>query len=398
MDSEIVWVEHADSLSCEVPDRAWPVTKIPGWIGLAAAALLTVGFIAVVGMLFLFLPEEAPVLPMLLGVGGFLGVFLFPVVGFIYFKSLLVVFGRKRLKVDAHWIQVITQFGPLRSKRRCRLSRLGGFRIEDPNGQGYQLDVEYSSLLAVQQDGRQVHLLRGYANEVVAQLFEELPQKIELITGRSAAMGSEVVRANELQAELAAPDPFRIQNRRSKPIGSELSLQQEGQETVITIPPLGFRKSTPTVLRYWCAGFMFAELVLLTGLVPALLSGKVEGQPAAGWLIVGVFTLIAIFIVFNRIHASIRRGSIRLGRDSLSFREHGIFGQHRAEWERDSIESVRVAVEEYSTTQSVSYDHFVQVEPATGVAREWFCNREKIELEWIVTNILGHLDRDARVS
>ena len=60
-----------------------------------------------------------------------------------------------------------------------------------------------------------------------------------------------------------------------------------------------------------------------------------------------------------------------------------------------TIESVEVAVEEYSFRESVYWDHFVQVKPSSRTPRQWFGNREKSELEWVVTSIRDQLGLEA---
>ena len=126
-----------------------------------------------------------------------------------------------------------------------------------------------------------------------------------------------------------------------------------------------------------CLGFLLCELFVLAVLVPALLAGKVGGQPAAGWFMVGVFTLVVVGILLYRVNAAIQLGAVRIRRDSLSFREQGLFGKHHEEWKREDIEAVRVEVEEYRTSESVSFDHFIRVEPASESERQWFSHLGK---------------------
>ena len=400
--NEIVWIDEANSSRCDVPKLVLPFAKIPGWIGLAAAIFMSVIPCAIIGVFCLLLPDEAPLMPILLTFGGFFAVVIFPVIAFITRKSLLVLLGSKRIVIDDKWVRVITQAGPLWSTTKCRLSSLGGFQVEDPKGERYQFNVDYSNLVAVKKDGREIHLLRMYANEIVGQLIEQLPNKIEQVTGKYGVVQPDRIRATDLATELSAVDPSRIQKRSEKPIGSDLAIATENQERVITIPPLGWRKSTSGFIRYWCFGFILTEVVLLVGLVPALLAGKVNGQPAAGWLIVCVFTTIAIIIMLTRKNAAMRRGAVRVGKTSLSLTEIDILGQHHAEWPRKSIESVGVGVAEHGQSASVSHDYFVQVELGTGKSpnqhmREWFNNREKGEIEWIVTTIVEQLDLNSNM-
>ena len=394
VESGVIWIDSQGASQCEVPKLYFSFVKVPAFIGIAFASLLAVVACGTVGALYLMLPEETPNMTILLFVGGFFAVSFFPIIAFVLWKSLLILFGSKQIVIDERSLRVITRFGPIRSTVKCQLSKLGGFRIEDPQGQRYQINVQYSSLVAVQQDGRTVPLLRMFANEIVGQLVEELPHKIEQITSEFASLGSRAIQADDLAAELSAPDPFRILERSGKPIGSEVSIEAEGQGQLITIPALGLRKSTSRVSALICLGFLLCELFVLAVLVPALLAGKVGGQPAAGWFMVGVFTLVVVGILLYRVNAAIQHGAVRIRRDSLSFREQGLFGKHHEEWKREDIEAVRVEVEEYRTSESVSFDHFIRVEPASESERQWFSHLGKDELEWMVTSIQQHLGLD----
>ena len=400
VESGLVWIDGQGVSQCEVPRLCFSFVKVPAFIGLVFASLLAVVACGIVGALYLILPEETASMTILLFVGGFFAVSFLPIIAFVLWKSLLILFGSKQIVIDERSLRVITRFGPIWSTVKCQLSKLGGFRIEDPQGQRYQINVEYSNLVAVQLDGRTVPLLRMFANQIVGQLVEELPHKIEQVTGEFASLGSRAIKADDLAAELSTLDPFRIQERSGKPIGSELSIEAEGQGQLIKIPALGLRKSTSRVSAFVCLGFLLCELFVLAVLVPALLAGKVGGQPAAGWFMVGVFTLVVVGMLLYRVDAAIQHGAVRIRRDSLSFREYGLFGKHHEEWKREEIEAVFVNVEEYrtreyGTSESVTYDHFIRVEPASDSERQWFSHLGKDELEWMVTSIHQHLDLDA---
>ncbi len=146
--------------------------------------------------------------------------------------------------------------GPLRSTSQCRLAELGGFRIEDPSGERFQIIGERSSLVAVQKNGREHYLLRMHPNEIVGQLVEELPQKVEQVTSRADAINTNVIPANASAAEITSPDPVRIQLRSSKPIGSDMSLEVEGRDQVVQIPSLGIWKSTSSCGRFFLVAFL----------------------------------------------------------------------------------------------------------------------------------------------
>ncbi len=67
-------------------------------------------------------------------------------------------------------------------------SLLGGFRIEFSQMLEANKHLsERSSLVAVRKDGRALHLLRAYPDQIVNQLADQLPLKIEEITGLKPA-------------------------------------------------------------------------------------------------------------------------------------------------------------------------------------------------------------------
>ena len=110
---------------------------------------------------------------------------------------------------------------------------------------------------------------------------------------------------------------------------------------------------------------------------------------------VGIFTVVVIGMLLYRVNAAIQSGTIRIRRDSLNLREYGLFGKQYEEWKREAIQSVRVEVEEYRTSESISFDHVICVKPASDSERQWFSHLGKDELEWMAVSIQKHLDLDA---
>jgi hypothetical protein len=228
------------------------------------------------------------------------------------------------------------------------------------------------------------------------QLIEELPGRIERLTGRADWSGADRILAEDLDAEVVSEDPMAIGPRKGKPIGSNLAVEQRDNELAIHVPPLGFQKSESFPVRVTVMVLLAVNLFLTVTLVPALIAGKVQGQPAAGWVIYFVFTAISIGLVMYFVDKSTRKGSVRICYGELSLSEHNLFRNHHAVWALDSIEEVRVGVEERKDSDGdVTVWHFVEVKPGPDKPRHWFGHRDKAELEWIVTCIVDHLDRIA---
>ena len=131
---------------------------------------------------------------------------------------------------------------------------------------------------------------------------------------------------------------------------------------------------------------------MVLGLFPALMAGKVEGSPAAGWGIGILFSLISGGIVLAIIAALTRRGSIRISDENLVFHERTIFNALHESWFRADLETVEVGVSERSSEDGISITYFIEVQPRSSRALRWFENREKSELEWIATCLRGQLE------
>lgn len=396
----IRWIDEQDTLRCKLPRCGSPFVLIPGLLGLAFG--LFVGSWPFLISAFFFWAsaaadrQQASFLWFVLGAFALFGAVAFPLAAFAWQQSILLLRGQKEIVLDATSLRIITRAGPIWSTRRCRLAQLGGFRVEDPTGDGFQVRGGYSSLVAVFQNGRTLPLLRMYPDEIVCQLAEQLPDKIEQITGRRGSSRASKVRADKLELEVVAPDPMAIRARSAKPIGSNLTVDESGEELLIQVPRLGYRKSTSPAARLWIGGFVTGQIFFTSLLVPALLAGKVQGSPSAGWVIACVSTAISLGIVLNRLAAATRHGTIRVTGASLMFQESTLLGEHVAEWKLKSIEQVRVGVKTYKSDDGVTWSHYLEVQPDFHDPRLWFDNRDKSELEWMATQIGERLESARR--
>ncbi|MDG1510246.1 MAG: hypothetical protein P8R31_01030, partial [Mariniblastus sp.] len=226
-------------------------------------------------------------------------------------------------------------------------------------------------------------------------LADELPLKIEEITGLKPV--SERVGASSLGSEVQAVGPTEVLSRTEKPIGSNLVVEDSRHELIIRIPKQGFLKKTSKLAKLVIAGFMLSEVMILVLLVPALITGKVEGDPAAGWVIVVVFTLLNGCVVLYNLSEGVRRGTVRVSQSQLHLEETGLFSTTQRSWQADSIESVNVKIERHETVgqdrSGVSYSYHLEVRSPVDSEEEfqWFDNLEKSELEWMVTTITNRL-------
>ena len=393
-----VWIQNSGSVTCEIPQLLSPFAKIPA----ALAAVFSVFLVGMPTLFFLLLyllgPKEmiedpgfamAPLIFL-----GFMCFFPLPVAIFILRWASLIAFGKTEIRIDHERLALVTKAGPFWKTCKCKLNELGGFRIEFSQMLEANKHLsERSSLVAVRKDGRALHLLRAYPDQIVNQLADELPLKIEEITGLKPA--SERVGASSLGSEVQAVGPTEVLSRLDKPIGSHLVVEDSGRELIIRIPKPGFLKKTSKAAKLVIAGFMLAEVLILGILVPALIAGKVNGDPAAGWVIVVVFTLLNLCIVLYNLSEGVRRGTLRVSERQLNLEEAGLFSRKQQSWEADAIKSVKVKIERHERVGQdggVSYSGHLEVLPSGGEEEvEWFDNLEKSELEWMVTSIKDRL-------
>ena len=391
----VIWTDDIAASRCNVPTSDLGSGIVPGCLAIMGVSVGSLPFLLATFLYLVFSVAERQrdgFLWFLIALVLFWGAVFFPIALYFFGKSLLLLRGRTEIDLDSKKLRVITKAGPFRSTRRCKVEDLGGFRIEDPEGAGYGLPGGHSNLVAVRKDGREIHLLRMCPNEIVGQLANELPEKIARLTRRVGPTSSERIPAEDLSTEVIALDPMATRARTSKPIASNLSVEQRSDELVIWVPQLGYRKSTSAGARFWIGGFLSIQLLFMPFLVSALIAGKVQGQPTAGWVIVFVVTTISAGIVLNRVYVATRNGSVEIANEYLRFRERDLFGDHYAGWKWESIENVLVGVKKYESDEGVSWNHFVEVQPGTNEPRYWFDNRTKPELEWIVTLIGNQLD------
>lgn len=393
-----VWIQNSGSVTCEIPQLLSPFAKIPA----ALAAVFSVFLVGMPTLFFLLLyllgPKEmiedpgfamAPLIFL-----GFMCFFPLPVAIFILRWASLIAFGKTEIRIDHERLALVTKAGPFWKTCKCKLNELGGFRIEFSQMLEANKHLsERSSLVAVRKDGRALHLLRAYPDQIVNQLADQLPLKIEEITGLKPE--SERVGASSLGSEVQAVGPTEVLSRLDKPIGSHLVVEDSGRELIIRIPKPGFLKKTSKAAKLVIAGFMLAEVLILGILVPALIAGKVNGDPAAGWVIVVVFTLLNLCIVLYNLSEGVRRGTLRVSERQLNLEEAGLFSRKRQSWEADAIKSVKVKIERHERVGQdggVSYSSHLEVVPSGGEEEvEWFDNLEKSELEWMVTSIKDRL-------
>lgn len=391
---QLKWIDVHHSSRCKIPRFVSIPARSAGYLGLMFASFVgSAPFLLVAFFYFVSSKEELQrpeILDGILTIASIFAMLTFPLAAFVLQRSLLCLLGQSEFILNQDTLRVVTSVGPIWSTRRVKLSSLGGFRIENPRGDQLQLTDGLVNLIAVKKNGSSVHLLRMYPDRVVLQLANLLPRKIDRITA-----GANRIWARDLQAEVVANGPFEIGERSSKPIGSDLSIDVRDDGLTIRVPRLGYSRSTSAFAKLFFPCWMIFQLFLSVFIFPALLSGKVMGDVAGGWLLVTSFTAVSVAMILYRYNKAIRNGSIHLARDGLALREHDVLGEHFTKWRLDSIEGIDVGVEQYKSDESIGWEHFIRVKPNRGKPRQWFSNRTKAELEWIATTLRRQFEQFA---
>ena len=426
----IRWSDQIDGSRCELPRIQNPVQKGLGCLGLFLGTIFAAWPVAVTIFFWSVRSDFAQdrefnwidLTPL-----AFFGVFLFPAAIFLWFRSLLNLRGRSEIVICDKYLSVVRRWGIFKSRRRCRLSRLDGFIIERPGDGIHGVNAETfaglsmfenrSSLVAKHSGGKSLYLVRSYPDAIVEELIEAVPPRVQRVAARAGIeVESDVFRSQNLSrgdsegsvdSTVTRTDSsgefsenrFAATERAhatvsSPPPGSPLVLSETADGLTIEQPKRGYLGSTTQVGRLVFYFFTFVQLVLSGGLVPALLAGKVQGSPSAGWVIFAVFTCFWIIGVVYLFYAASLHCSISLHRRLLQISESSFFGASAASWQRHEIDSVQVGVEEYTSDGSTVYDYYVKVSPVPLKEKHWFSHLTKMEIQWIVDSLHIALEID----
>ncbi len=407
MNESLRWIDELDGSRCLLPQVSNPVQRGLGWLGIVLSVMFAAWPFAITAFFYGVRSDLKPeqeitgvdLLPL-----AFFGSILFPVAIVLCLKSCLSLFGSSELLIDSTHLSVIRRWGILRRRRRCPLSTIDGFRVEKPEDElptseanavaGFSLFANRSSLVARYSGGRKLYIVRAFPNALVEELGDSLPSQVQRIAIRSGIhrQGSSINKdpISELPVEnldriqLKPSGDTASQTLSSPPLGSSLVLHKTSGGLIIESPKLGYLGSTTRVGRLTFYAFTAIQILLSGGLVPALLAGKVNGSPSAGWVIFVVFTAFWIIGVFYLFYAASLQGKVTLDDRELSFSEKSLYGLKASNWQRREIDSIELGVKEYRSDDGVTWDYFVKVSPQELEQRAWFSHLSKQEVEWMV--------------
>ena len=210
----------------------------PGMLGIGFGLfLLSLPFIQLA--FFHFLPGPPP--PAKVTAFFFLSAssLCFPAAAFAFYKSVLLLWGRTALEVDSKYLRAITIAGPHGSTRRCKLCRLDSLRVVDPKSEVLGFRSGLVNLVAVPKRGAPIHLLRMYREDVVNQLVKDLPDRIEQLAGLNGSHGEKMILARDIKTEFVSSYPTDTDERKAKPVGSAIAIEERRNDLAIQIPDLG---------------------------------------------------------------------------------------------------------------------------------------------------------------
>ena len=382
--AEIRWDQGMDDVRCRVPRRSHGLATTPGWLMILAG-----GFIAswpLLGILFFGVmgATEDPDMFAFAVFGPLVcfGPFCFTSGGFFLLRGLFLVAGRDEIVIRRGRLTAMSRWGPFRSRRRCSLEDLVGFRVESHLAGAYSETAGMqglASLVAERLSGSPVHLLRGYPKPLIDELVVGLNQHC----GRFAAREG-IPWRESLQTDEVSLNPEKIDERPAQPRNSKATLEQWPDGLLIELPHRGWWRPGSRFVTIWCFGWNGMTLLSTAAFVPALLAGKVEGEPWVAWILMPIFWIVGIVAFVVLFRKARRSGRIVLAGKSLSFEETDPFGSTTLQWNTEEIECITVGAKKYETEDSITWKNFITVCP-TEKERQWFNNREKPELEWLAT-------------
>ncbi|MED5576798.1 MAG: hypothetical protein VX757_04760 [Planctomycetota bacterium] len=386
--TETRWIASPGLSVLEIQDRRPGLAKISGIARLISGTMLGVlGFAAVwVGFdagLRQNMVDAQFISRLAFGVGAT----IIPISLFVAAQGLLHLFGKRQIRIDKRSVSVVNRLGIIWSTRSVPLNQLAGLQIETPNGIGPSSLQGYSNLLALRLSGKSKILLRTIPDEVAHALAESVGYEISKQGHRPFAEGLTKSQPSSIPTETRSLNPLSLESRSAPPLGSDLRVNMNSKTSSLGIPRLGLKKVTEGGGKWFIACFLIGELFVLFGLIPALMMGKVNGQPIAGWGIALVSTLFSSALVALVANAATRRGQIEWKNPTLVFREWDMWGTHEQAWTRGEIQDISVGVSEGTSDGAPIWTYHVNITPNGLKERKWFSNRSKEELEWIVTTL-----------
>lgn len=389
---QLQWERSPSEIRCRVPRQSSTAASFGGTLLIIFGS--AIGFWPIFATVMgsrIGPPDHKVPLEVVLMPLAFFGIFCFPIAGVLIIKGILMVAGRAEFILEGDRFSAVTQCGPFWRTYRCDLQDLAGFRVETNLGGAAAsgLTVGRASLVAVRHQGRATHLIRVYPEKLIRELADELAKECELFATRQGIAWQG--RANSDEVSL---DPREIEERTDSPLGSNAVYEQQGGGCMITLPAKGWRRSSSGFARIWCYFWVGMTLIFTAFLLPALIMGNVQGSPGAGWFMLTIIWMVAVGTIVVLLNGARRCGKIMLTDGKLRFEEVALFETHRAEWNPGSIKNVIVGALEHKSEDSTRWENYITVWPEKEKSRRWFSNRDKSELEWIVSLLHEALDLD----
>ena len=303
--------------------------------------------------------------------------------------GLGILFGRCRVAWKEGQLQAMEVLGPLRWKRR--LSRQPVARLEvaaatasDSGRQSAPKQFEnFSSLVAVFEDGSKQLMVLGYPKEWLLGVAEELKGYVGGRKNPIAPVKVEVV-ANTLLTADAGDVP-------QQPAGSRMQLVEQVNGLRITVPPVGIWRGSKGLFLgalIWCSFIAFFTFMFV---LPGV---RKEGSFGGVALILSGFWFVGLALLAFAVNMGRRSAELVVEGNSLRVETKGLFGTKQRSLSRSDITAIRTDHSGMEVNSKPVME--LQIHPRTGKKFGLLAGQNEHELRWIATRLRQRLEVPAR--
>jgi hypothetical protein len=312
-----------------------------------------------------------------------------PVGLYLLTLGLTLLFGQVRLTLDAHALQAVSAWGPVRTWTRVRRADLRGLQVEDARMPNAALPL--ANLKAIRTDGAMRTLVSFHDPALLRALADELGPQLTTDATRPVLV------------EEVAADPTDIRERPTQPSVSTARVTPTDAGVRIDWPAKGlWRGLEPAPIV-----FAFVWNLLTTAwsvvFIWATLNGEMKWDKGPErvrlpfmLLVLSPFWLVGGGALAAWIHYGTRRLHLRADPDRLALHITSRLGTWKHEWAATDLESVCVV----SRWRRRMDENRERLEWTTGLAitaadeQLFLTDHPKAELEWLATTIRRVLNVD----
>ncbi len=396
----------ADGVQYILPKRQLGKAR---WLGLIP--LIFGGIMLLFLLVWLFIPaitafkdigegDSAAWAPVLFGVFGLL--FLIP-------DGALIIVGLAVLQNNTHSrillqnqrLYAIERLGLIRLKRKRPADRITELEIgpaitsafEDADHTTIKIfkDIDVLCGISAEGDGIQPLLIApGYPRQLLQPFATELAQALDatdrtkLVSERGPAVS---VIENEDESDPTVPEQF-TEEKRQQPAGAKSIIEHRDDGLTITVPPLGFFKSSKglgTAALLWtgfCTFFITMTILADTGVI-----GDQDNNSPPWWvyLLLAVFMSVGIGIGTYAYILGKRQAIIDVVGHTLLVTRKGVRNTTQAEWHADDLQSIDLGPSNMKVNEKPVMQ--LHIQPREGKRLAMLTQLDDRELKWIARTL-----------